>query len=179
MLEHHSGVVTDSEEEYAAHRRLTERWDEGINLTSAVQFLNALFRGRTPTPQDARAGGLRAGLRRDQALPKACTRLFEEALRFLTEQCGATALILTATQPRLALSSQELIRDVPALFEKLRRVEYRDETRVPRTTTGPRRTSPRSSSSTAPSSRCQHQRMAQTCSTESAPRRTRTSIAPT
>jgi len=130
ILEHHSGVAQDSEEEFAAHRRLTERWDSGIILTSMVQFLNALFRAENTDARRMHALCHSILIFDEiQALPKYCTRLFEEAVRFLVEKCGCTALILTATQPRLDFQRRELISDVPALFQKLRRVRYVDESR--------------------------------------------------
>lgn len=133
ILEHHSGVTRDSEEEYAAHRRLTERWDEGIILTSMVQYLNTLFRKENTDARRMRAlAGSVLIFDEVQALPKNCTRLFEESLKFLVENCGCTALILTATQPSLNIERRELIPNVPALFGALRRVRYVEESRVPR-----------------------------------------------
>ena len=40
VLVHHSNVVKETEEDETAYRRLTERWDSEIILTSLVQFLN-------------------------------------------------------------------------------------------------------------------------------------------
>jgi CRISPR-associated endonuclease/helicase Cas3 len=64
-----------------------------------------------------------------QALPKRCTRLFENAIRFLVRFCGCTVVLCTATQPRLNLAAQEMIGDVGDLFRKMRRVRYFNETR--------------------------------------------------
>ena len=133
ILEHHSGVTQESEEEYAAHRRLTERWEDGVVLTSMVQYLNALFRKENTDARRMRAlAGSVLIFDEVQALPRNCTRLFEESLKFLVENCGCTALILTATQPSLNLERRELIPNVPALFGALRRVSYADESHVPR-----------------------------------------------
>ncbi len=133
ILEHHSGVARDSEEEYAAHRRLAERWDEDIILTSMVQFLNALYRKENTDARRMRAlANAVIVFDEIQALPMRCTVLFERAVRFLTAYCGCTALIMTATQPLLELPGRDLMDDVPKLFRDLRRVEYRDESLRPR-----------------------------------------------
>jgi len=130
VLEHHSGVTRDSEAEYTAHRRLTERWDEGIILTSMVQFLNAFYRKENTDARRLRALTDAVILFDEvQALPKKCTVLFERAVRFLASYCGCTALIMTATQPQLDLPGRDLVADVPKLFRDLRRVEYVDESR--------------------------------------------------
>lgn len=44
ILEHHGNVIIEDESERMQYRRLTERWDSRIILTSMVQFLNALYR---------------------------------------------------------------------------------------------------------------------------------------
>src|SRR5699024_8532579 len=44
ILEHHANVVVEDEGERMQYRRLTERWDSHMILTSMVQFLNALYR---------------------------------------------------------------------------------------------------------------------------------------
>ena len=134
VLEHHSGVIQETEEESSAYRNLTQRWDSDIILTSMVQFLNALFRAENTNARRMHAL-CRSILVFDeiQALPKRCTKLFEEAVRFLIKQCGCTVLLCTATQPRLDLPGFELIGDVSALFEGLRRVKYVDESRADRT----------------------------------------------
>ena len=133
ILEHHSGVVQDSEEEFAAYRRLTERWNSGIVLTSMVQFMNALFRVENTDARRMHALYNSVLIFDEiQALPKKCTRLFEEAIQFLIQECRCTALMLTATQPRLNLEGRELISDIPALFRELRRVAYIDESRAGR-----------------------------------------------
>ena len=134
ILEHHSGVVQETEEESSSYQNLTQRWDSDIILTSMVQFLNALFRAENTNARRMHAL-CHSILVFDeiQALPKRCTKLFEEAVRFLVEQCGCTVLLCTATQPRLDLRGLELIGDVSALFEGLRRVAYIDESRTNRT----------------------------------------------
>jgi CRISPR-associated endonuclease/helicase Cas3 len=133
ILEHHSGVIQETEEESSAYRNLTQRWDADIILTSMVQFLNALFRAENTNARRMHAL-CHSILVFDeiQALPKRCTKLFEEAVRFLVEQCGCTVLLCTATQPRLDLGGTELIGDVSDLFRNLRRAAYVDESHISR-----------------------------------------------
>ena len=146
ILEHHSNVVVDkaderradrpagrhsnaveSEDEQDAYKRLTERWDSDIVLTSLVQFLNACY--AAPNSAARRFHALtNAVLIFDeiQSLPKACKVLFERAIRFLTKYGHSTVVLCTATQPRLSLSPapDELMPHVDALYERLKRVRY-------------------------------------------------------
>ena len=145
ILEHHSNVViesederradrsagrhsnTESEDEQADYKRLTERWDSDIILTSLVQFLNACY--AAPNSAARRFHALtNAVLIFDeiQSLPKACKVLFERAIQFLTQYCRSTVVLCTATQPRLSLTPApvELMPHVEALYERLKRVRY-------------------------------------------------------
>ena len=80
----------------------TENWDAPIIFTTMVQFLEALF-----------GGGTRSGRRMHnlakavlifdeiQSLPVKCAHLFCNAVQFLADQAGSTAVLCTATQPVL------------------------------------------------------------------------------
>ena len=133
ILEHHANVIPETregrtqEEEQEVYRRLTERWDSDIILTSMVQFLNACY--AAPNTDARRLHRLtNAVLIFDeiQALPARCKVLFERAIEFLSSCCGCTIVLCTATQPRLALSPApvELMPDVEALCTRLKRVRY-------------------------------------------------------
>ena len=127
ILEHHSNVVIESEDEQDTYKRLTERWDSDIILTSLVQFLNACY--AAPNSAARRFHALtNAVLIFDeiQSLPKACKVLFERAIQFLTQYCRSTVMLCTATQPRLSLTPApvELMPHVEALYERLKRVRY-------------------------------------------------------
>lgn len=145
ILEHHSNVViesederradrsagrhsnTESEDEQDTYKRLTERWDSDIILTSLVQFLNACY--AAPNSAARRFHALtNAVLIFDeiQSLPKACKVLFERAIQFLTQYCRSTVVLCTATQPRLSFTPApvELMPHVDALYERLKRVRY-------------------------------------------------------
>ena len=127
ILEHHSNVVIESEDEQDTYKRLTERWDSDIIFTSLVQFLNACY--AAPNSAARRFHALtNAVLIFDeiQSLPKACKVLFERAIQFLTQYCRSTVVLCTATQPRLSLTPApvELMPHVEALYERLKRVRY-------------------------------------------------------
>lgn len=106
-----------------------------------VQFLESLFgagtRGARRMHQLANAVLVFDEI---QTLPIKCTHLFNNAINFLVEQCNSTVVLCTATQPllhrvaaekgaiRLA-HDHEIIRDVPKLFDDLKRVEVCDRRR--------------------------------------------------
>ena len=136
ILEHHSNVVFEGEqaaEEFGNYRLLTERWDSDLILTSMVQFLNCFY---TADNSDARRIPQLSGsiivFDEIQSLPKKCTRLFEQAIDFLTEFCGCTVVLCTATQPALQfhISPAEIVSDVPTLFGQLKRTRLTDETQT-------------------------------------------------
>jgi len=107
-----------------------------------VQFLEVLFsggtRGARKTHQLANSVLIFDEI---QTLPINCTHLFCNALNFLTQYCHTTAVLCTATQPLLdQLKSpekgqlnippeNELVKDVPKLFNDLKRVEVSNKVR--------------------------------------------------
>jgi CRISPR-associated endonuclease/helicase Cas3 len=119
VLEHHSDIfITDENEDQV--KLLTSRWDSPIIITSMVQFLESVF--------SSRAGNLRklhnmthSLLIFDeiQNLPLKCTHLFNQAINFLTEFCGNTVVLCSATQPIFdQINNYRLhISDTPALTD--------------------------------------------------------------
>lgn len=125
ILEHHSNVVLENEAEEENYHKLTERWDSDIILTSLVQFLETLFQnGNGKARRMHRLTNSVLIFDEVQALPKKCGELFENAIRFLVKYCNCTVLLCTATQPNMGLCSKELVPDVEALYQKLKRVFY-------------------------------------------------------
>jgi CRISPR-associated endonuclease/helicase Cas3 len=118
VLEHHSNLLMDDDDDEEAeekHKLLTERWDAPIVLTTTVQFFNALFLGKTQAAR--RLNSLAdAVLIFDevQSLPVECLHLFNLACNFLSEICGATIVLCTATQPRLSGLGRPLLYSEPA-----------------------------------------------------------------
>jgi CRISPR-associated endonuclease/helicase Cas3 len=138
VLEHHSNFVPP-EDTRSRHNLLAEDWDAPIVFTTQVQFLEALFGSGT---RDARRMHQLANsviiLDEVQTVPIRITHMFTTALRFLVNDCGATAVLCTATQPpfdelentyrELKIApEQHIILDEPELFKRLKRTEVHDE----------------------------------------------------
>jgi CRISPR-associated endonuclease/helicase Cas3 len=136
VLEHHASLTP--EQQTWREKLLTENWDAPVIYTTMVQFLESLFGGGT---RGARRMHQLANavlvFDEVQTLPIKCVHLFNNAINFLVEQCNATVLLCTATQPLLhevakdkgairLKPGHELIPDVPQLFEALKRVEVHD-----------------------------------------------------
>ena len=143
VLEHHSNFLpdADTDDEGAVKRweKLAENWDAPVVFTTMVQFLESLF--GSGTRHARRMHNLaRSVIVFDevQTVPVRCLRLFCNAVEFLVGQCGASAMLCTATQPRLgglprpllgSLSlgpEREIMPDVSGLFRELRRTDFFD-----------------------------------------------------
>lgn len=146
VLEHHSNLTP--EEETRRQGLLSENWDAPVVFTTQVQFLETLF-----------AGGTRSARRMHQlansviifdevqTMPIRCVHMFNVALRFLVNNCGASVVLCTATQPLLDRESwiknkmdkdfihrfldikpeQKIIQNEHELFKRLKRIEVFDE----------------------------------------------------
>ena len=132
ILEHHANVVVENEGERVQYRRLTERWDSRIILTSMVQFLNALYRcENTNARRMHRLTSSVIIFDEIQALPRKCRVLFERAVNFLVRNCGCTVLLCTATQMEfehiVMPDDRELMgdeRELARLYDALARVRW-------------------------------------------------------
>ncbi len=149
ILEHHSNLIQDSDGNKTRDRKndtltepdegdrrslLTERWDVPIILTTTVQFLNTLFLGKTQSVR--RMHNLANSiivLDEVQTIPIKCLDMFNAALNFLAEVCGATIILCTATQPGSNVgvpvrcsSPENLVPDYEGMFEKFRRTAIHD-----------------------------------------------------
>ena len=118
FLEHHSNVFSRLEENENETERLstyqmrTERWDVPVIATTLVQFLNALFDGKSSSVR--RMHHLcRAVIIIDevQAIPAKCVHLFNLAMNFLTHICGSTVVLCSATQPCLEQAEYPILLD--------------------------------------------------------------------
>lgn len=133
VLEHHSNLTP--EEQGWKEKILTENWDAPVVYTTSVQLLEALFgagtRGARRMHQLANSVLVFDEV---QTVPVNCVHLFNNAINFLVEHCGSTAVLCTATQPLLnrvdknkgALrfaDGNEIMPDVKQLFDDLKRVE--------------------------------------------------------
>lgn len=104
ILEHHSNVVNDenSLDENAEREILMESWESPIIITTLVQFLNTLFSGKTSSIRRFHSL-INSVIVIDevQTVPIKMLSLFNLAISFLSEICGATVVLCSATQPKL------------------------------------------------------------------------------
>ena len=137
VLEHHSNLTPDKQS--WRNKILSEDWDAPVIFTTSVHFLEALFGAGTRSAR--RMHNLANAIiifDEIQTLPITCVHLFNNAINFLVEQCGSSAVLCTATQPlldqvdekkgavRLKAHEAEIMPDVSGLFNDLRRVEVMD-----------------------------------------------------
>jgi len=136
VLEHHSNLTEDKESWRGSV--LAENWDAPVVFTTAVQVLDALFGSGTRSVRRLHALA-KAVIVFDevQTLPIRTIHLFNNAVNFLVEQCGASIVLCTATQPLLhqvdkskgaMKQGTELMPNPPHLFRNLRRYETFDKT---------------------------------------------------
>jgi CRISPR-associated endonuclease/helicase Cas3 len=140
VLEHHSNLTP--EEETYRQNLLAQNWDAPVVLTTQVQFLEALFGSGTRSVRRMhQLANSVIILDEVQTIPINTIQMLNVALRFLVENCGATVVLCTATQPPLdkidaqyrALTirpDQRIIQNEQELYEKLKRVEVFDKCRL-------------------------------------------------
>lgn len=100
VLEHHSGIVFEDDDKLQTYQLLTQRWNSPIILTTIVQFMNALYSGKSACAR--RMNSLCNSviiIDEVQFVPRRLIHLFTEAINFLHEVCKSTVLLCTATQP--------------------------------------------------------------------------------
>ena len=135
VLEQHSNL--QPEKETWQSKLLDDNWESPVVFTTMVQFLESLFGSGTRSAR--RMHNLAKSVLifdEIQTLPVRCVHLFCNALNFLVNTCGSSAVLCTATQPRLgelpyphkgqlALTpEQEIISNPPKLFTTLKRVSF-------------------------------------------------------
>lgn len=105
VLEHHSNIVfnSDESEDERKYNLLIENWRQSpIVATTAVQFLNTLFLGKTLSIRRMQAlGNSVIILDEIQALPIKVLKIFNAAMNFLSYCCKASVVLCSATQPLL------------------------------------------------------------------------------
>lgn len=144
VLEHHSNLTP--EKDTWRNKTLSETWNAPVIFTTTVQLLETLFAAGT---RDVRRLHrlTKAVIVFDevQTLPIKTFHLFCNAMNFIVEHCGSTALLCTATQPLLheldekkgklklgafnkrSIEDYELMPDVKKLFADLERVDVLDK----------------------------------------------------
>ncbi|MCI5144614.1 MAG: CRISPR-associated helicase Cas3' [Candidatus Electrothrix sp. AR3] len=141
VLEHHSNLEPEKQNWRA--KMITEDWDTPVIFTTMAQFLEVLF-----------AGGTRGARRMHtlaksvlifdeiQSLPVNCVHLFCNAVQFLVDHAGTSAVLCTTTQTLLndlkntdlsqllVQENHELVDNTAAVFAQLNRVEIKNMVRV-------------------------------------------------
>ena len=117
FLEHHSNMLAEvSEDDDLLHEYelRTEKWDSPVIATTMVQFLNTLFSGNTGAVRRMHRLS-RAVIIIDevQSIPLKCVYLFNLAMNFLSQICGSTVVLCSATQPPF-----DLLNRFPLLLDE-------------------------------------------------------------
>lgn len=104
ILEHHSNVIIekDDEKDINENELIMETWNSPIVITTLVQFLNTLFSGKNSCVR--RMNSLTDSvivIDEVQSVPIKMLSLFNLAINFLSNICGATVVLCSATQPAL------------------------------------------------------------------------------
>ncbi len=137
VLEHHSNILSDNES--WQNKLLANNWEAPVVFTTMVQFLESLF--GSGTRQARRMHNLANSIiifDEIQTLPLRCMHMFCNALSFLLEVCGSSAVFCTATQPCLDNlprpflgqldfpNDREIMPNVSKLFGNFKRVDFFD-----------------------------------------------------
>lgn len=133
ILEHHSNLIRTREnaEELDLQELLAEDWSAPVIITTLVQLLNTLFSGKTTAIRRFQAlSNSVIILDEVQTVPAKMLTLFNLAVNFLAEICGATVVLCSATQPCLEKASHPLVsvpKDIvpydPVLWKAFRRTQ--------------------------------------------------------
>lgn len=130
ILEHHSNVVQSDDELW---EQMVQQWSSPVIITTLVQLLNTLFSGRGSCIRRFHAlANAVLVIDEVQTVPNNLLTLFNLAVNFLTEVCGATVVLCSATQPCLECAEHPLLRtpaDMVPFDEKLWAVFIRTEIR--------------------------------------------------
>lgn len=133
ILEHHSNVVQSdlTQDELDERELLTQNWNAPIVITTLVQLLNTMFDGKTTSIRRFHAlCNSVIVIDEVQTVPAKMLTLFNLAIQFLSEQCGATIVLCSATQPELEAAAHPLQRipgEIVSNSKKLRDVFRRTE----------------------------------------------------
>lgn len=147
ILEHHSNVVRvkedseecekygkDQDEKLDYHELLAQTWHAPIVITTLVQFLNTLFDGKTTCIRRFQSlCNSIIVIDEVQTVPLKMISLFNLAVNFLSEVCGATVILCSATQPALGEVRHPLLEEIcdlvsydPQIWEAFKRTELID-----------------------------------------------------
>lgn len=118
ILEHHSNLVRTKADGWQLDEQelLAETWESPLIITTLVQLLNVLFSGKTTAIRRFHAlCGSIIVIDEVQTVPRKMLTLFSLAVNFLSEICGATVVLCSATQPCTEQIEHPLHGPVPQL----------------------------------------------------------------
>jgi CRISPR-associated endonuclease/helicase Cas3 len=131
VLEHHCNFIPDNSDWKT--RLASENWDAPIVVTTNVQFFNSFYANK---PSKCRklhnVADSMVIFDEVQAIPVEKLTPCLEVIKELSTNYGVTSVLCTATQPAIEYSEQfasglkdveEIVQDVPALFDALKRTE--------------------------------------------------------
>ena len=123
VLKHHSNIVLDSDngEDEKKYKLLIESWAQSpVIATSAVQFLDTLFAGKTSNVRRMQALGDSVIIIDEiQALPIKVLKLFNAAMNFLAHFCSTAIVLCSATQPLLdKLNDYQILPPKSIVFDE-------------------------------------------------------------
>ena len=141
ILEHHSNLVREEQngEDSDEREALLETWDSPIVITTLVQLLNTLFSGKTSCIRRMNALADSVIIIDEvQSVPRKLLSLFNLALNFLSQVCGANIVLCSATQPCLEVvdhpvkyaPTADLVKLTPEMQSVFRRTEIIDKRRA-------------------------------------------------
>lgn len=150
ILEHHSNVVDDVEEDDELSDGLItkkeklklarDNWDSPIIFTTMVQFLNVIYaKGNRNTRRLHNLSHSVLVFDEVQKVPTKCVSLFNEALNFLKKDAHSSILLCTATQPTLENVNHflmknrdaEIVQNLSEVSKAFKRVDIIDQTDSP------------------------------------------------
>lgn len=114
ILEHHSNLAEPKEtpERLQELELLTDSWGAPVIITTLVQLMNTCFSGKTSTIRrfHALCNSILV-IDEVQTVPGNLLSLFNLAINFLSEICGTTVVLCSATQPELKAVCHPLCRE--------------------------------------------------------------------
>ena len=125
ILEHHSNLMEPENtcEQLDNLELLTETWASPIIITTLVQLMNTIFSGKTGSVRRFHAlCNSIIVIDEVQTVPNKMLTLFNLAVNFLSEICGATIVLCSATQPRLESVTHPLLYSPPDIVPEQQKI---------------------------------------------------------
>lgn len=112
ITEHHSNIVQEKSSNNTLDKNefLIETWDSPIIITTLFQFLNTLFDGNNSSIRRMKSlANSVIVIDEVQQVPKNMISIFNLAINFLSNICGATVILSSATQPTFESANRPIL----------------------------------------------------------------------